>query len=820
MRKRFELGCLWRLAPLMAVIFGALAWLGPLSAQADTASPWLGNQPPVLQELSDTRPIERPNYNLDCTPDTGTTPQQTISGCATYTSYGVFNSGYLRLHNTSRYGMLYETVVPIPNNTAVLRYYDGTPTLGGVYIIPNYPSHLRLHEAGDNQIQYNLAAYEPVYLRDKQGKLLNIDYRSITFSKNGDWMLAIADEVLVRVNLRTFEVMLFDEPYYLGSQVLAQPAITNNGRYAVIAATRANRFRLYDLSACETELDASTGRRGCAYKDLLAELPPQLGNDLDYLELRFLSDYTLSFYRREQFEAKIKWTRYTLVAAGQQQVHFDYLALGDSFASGEGAYEYKASSAGCHISKNSYPYLIRASRGLNTAESVACAGAVINDIASSSPSYAGQIKDGLRRDERRPDSILTAFSPGYLAQKEFVDEYLPSVITVSVGGNDIGFGRKLLRCIEADTCYSSYEDRLEIMREMNNKFPRLVQLYRELLETSTGSRVYVLGYPHLFQSDGDCGVNVRLNAQEVTFSNLAIDYLNSVLRRAAEKAGAGFVDLSDAFDGHRLCQTNSSNTAVNGLTAGHDAFDLGLFRGPFGGESYHPNALGQQLLKTAILAQTNNFTLPMPPAQPYTTQPDEDDGQALLQAPRSSRPIYSINYDDDLTNNVIDRQGWWGLTVDGAKTFFKPLSTIRAVLNSEPVQLGSFSVDKQGGLVAKIQLPSTVPVGFHSLHLYGENLAGEPIDVYKIVFVAANNDSILAAKRQALPRQSSASKNIPATKTVPPPPTKQAVLSAAWSRRPKRLWWLLIPVFGGWLVIGLWLWRLFRARKRRYKLKL
>jgi hypothetical protein len=78
--------------------------------------------------------------------------------------------------------------------------------------------------------------------------------------------------------------------------------------------------------------------------------------------------------------------------------------------------------------------------------SVACSGAVIEDIISKNTNYEGQVNDGLRRDERDDTLIKSGFLPGYIGQLEFIVEYQPSIITISTVGNDIGFGNKIKRC--------------------------------------------------------------------------------------------------------------------------------------------------------------------------------------------------------------------------------------------------------------------------------------------------------------------------------------------------------------------------------------
>ncbi len=65
----------------------------------------------------------------------------------------------------------------------------------------------------------------------------------------------------------------------------------------------------------------------------------------------------------------------------------------------------------------------------------------------------------------------------------------------------------------------------------------------------------------------------------------------------------------------------------------------------------------------------------------------------------------------------------------------KAYSRIRLVLHSEPQELGSFTVDGNGNLVAQVFLPASVHAGYHTLHAYGLNILNEPVDLFKGVYV-------------------------------------------------------------------------------------
>src|SRR5690606_21578826 len=43
-----------------------------------------------------------------------------------------------------------------------------------------------------------------------------------------------------------------------------------------------------------------------------------------------------------------------------------------------------------------------------------------------------------------------------------------------------------------------------------------------------------------------------------------------------------------------------------------------------------------------------------------------------------------------------------------------------------------------GTLEINTTIPESMPTGFHTLHIYGPNIAGESIDLYKTIYIAAS----------------------------------------------------------------------------------
>jgi lysophospholipase L1-like esterase len=606
---------------------------------------------------------------------------------------------------------------------------------------------------GSNTPQYQINRLYDSKLADKAGHRLPADYASMSFSANGQWMVISEPNIaMLRVNLQTFEVTPFAPGfnYTIGLNPLPQTAISNDGRYATVASKDFGRFALYDLDTCVSVPDTISGPVSCQSRDLQSYMGQQIPGYTNASNIRFISDDTLSLYATSAQGSTRTTAKYVLANTSGIIHQQDYLALGDSYISGEGAFNYQEDTDTvdnkCHVSKISYPLLAGHDLNYNSYHSVACSGAHTTDITDTSNGYKGQTTYKKTRKELEQNGeisqILTNFSQGYIDQLDFVSQYQPKVITVSIGGNDIGFSSIVRKCVVSpDACYNTYEDRLELVRQTNNKIPTLVDTYTKIKNAAApDTRIYVVGYPQIAKPGGDCGANVHLDAQEIDFSRMLVDYLDSVIKVAADKAGVKYVDVQDALYGHRLCEAGRGSLAMNGLTLGKDS-PVNTF-GPLGNESYHPNNMGHQLLENKLLAATHNLTDSMPTPNTFAVPPAEN-GLEILNATLSGRAINVASFDDSIADNLVYKQAWWNISVEGVKYALKPLASgFRAVLQSEPVGLGTFTTDSTGNLSAQVQVPSNVPAGFHTLHIYGTNVAGDPIDIYKLIYVASSQSDI------------------------------------------------------------------------------
>lgn len=585
-----------------------------------------------------------------------------------------------------------------------------------------------------------------ILLKDREGQPLVINPGSLAFSDNGSWLVAeTLHNSFVRINLASLEVVPFapaffatGSPGFLQSQV----AVSNSGRFIALHNEAAGSFKIYDLKDCTAGL--------CKSYDYQPFISQNITGVQAIRHVRFVNNELLSFEAQSHDVASSGV--YEIAPADSIHSLIDYLGLGDSFSAGEGAFDYAAgsdtSTNHCHLSARSYPMLL--THDLFSAvggHSVACSGAVIRDVGSTSDSYRGQVSgvasypNLAANNPLLLESLLTNYLPGYVAQQRFVERYQPRIMTVSIGGNDIGFGDILLNCVmphltrhtSSESCYNTYEDRLELIKLIDRTLPHWTALYKQLVATSPGSQLYAVGYPSLAADKGRCALNTLLSKEELVFSEELISYLNGAIAQAADAAGVTYVDISQALVGHRLCETASYNVAVNGLTAGKDAGLFGV--NVLGTESYHPNALGQSLIEQAILLKTHNLTTASAATSTKTTT-------GLLDVPKTNR-VVRTKLPQKIAPQVVKRGTTIRVHVDGAAAGLRPRTSYRVSIGGAAgTILAIVTSDSNADIDAEITLPPGVTSGGQTIDIIGDNQNGEPVDVTQPIFVpVSDNDA-------------------------------------------------------------------------------
>ncbi len=722
-----------------------------MAVEPSTNAHWITNEDPEI--IDDYQTNRWQNTSLSMNRDCGHVFEQQLGSsnqCRITTNFGEFYDDELARPGTSELGPITDITgraLPIPHSDNLFSTRSMV-ALGG--------SYLYFYENAENNLESNflwgtlrhsINQDSRQLLERANGMHGLISRYSISFSANGRYMLGKTGNSLVRIDTTDGSEFYFGNGRVGGQSRGLKTAISSDGEYAFVSNHVGQFMRLYRLSDCEL-VDEQTMHNDCPYKlisDSLREAgyTPIFGTR----QARFLRNSTLYLY----FSTGT-WPPHTeahsvlMIAPGSSEAEFDYLALGDSFASGEGAYNYRpetdSSQNTCRVSRDSYSYLLRDIVGLDSFASVACSGAVIDDVFfSDRREYAGQVDDIFFEDrtEGEINQYLKAFYPGHLNQSDFVEEYAPEYITVSAIGNDIGFDDIIKRCVSFGTCYSSFEDRQELSQEIKSHIPRLTTALEGLQKRGHHeATIYAIGYPQIVKEGGDCGLNVRLNADEVAFANRLIDYINAVIDISARRSGAVYVDVSTAFSGFKLCEATDF-PAMHGLTAGYDVPDW--LSGPIGKESYHPTAHGHDLLANEIRKQTNGFAVTAEPIDDMAWFADPmvvTDFLGTSPEGQTSRPLYITHYE----NNLSPDYGVYGESIPVFTNLqsnyrLEPNSEFEVWLYSEPVLLGTVESDDNGQVDDEVTIPEdSAEKGYHTLRVEGQNIAGEKTAIYKSIFVS------------------------------------------------------------------------------------
>lgn len=722
---------------------------------------WANPKAKVIKQVSTTTAAQgTPNLfdNMDCSVVTYRTPttNSMVTGCFTESALGLIESDSdIAIFNGTDEGLLlagyspHQVLVPWPGSSDLIAL-DPLST-GGTYI-SIYKNPMAHVSDQRNYLQEligkQLTSPPEVQIRDKLGQKLVVNPQTLAFSDGGSWLVAeTVNGSFVRINLSSMEIKPFAQSYSMSgspAQLKSRLSITQDGRFVAIYNKDSTTFRVYDLSNCAST-SVNLEPENCAVFDYLPFIQPQISGLTSIRRVRFVNAGLLSF------EATSSSTNaggiYVIAPTDSINSLIDYLGLGDSYTSGEGAYDYLSGTDTpdnmCHLSIRSYPLLITNDLFSSTGgHNVACSGAVLNDLASHDDNYKGQVRNVLdfkHLTDTNPgllNSIMTNYLPGYVAQQRFVKQYQPAVLTVSAGGDDIGFGDILQQCVAPhlsihpsnNDCFNTYEDRLEVLQLIDRTSKKWLSAFRQLKDLAPLSNLYVIGYPQIAYDKGNCALNVHLSKSEMEFGTELINYLNQSIQKAATDAGAQYVDISHALDGHRLCETASHDMAMNGLTAGKDAGVLGL--NFLGKESYHPNILGQRMMEQSILSKTRNLTLL---SKNNSTVPETT---SLLNAPKTGRKIMARTPGRAIANRVVSRGEQIQLKASGSNYGLRSSAQYALNLDGPSGKLiGYVTTDASGNIDQSITIPPSAEPGGHTIDTIGKGQSDETTDITQPVYI-------------------------------------------------------------------------------------
>ncbi len=246
-----------------------------------------------------------------------------------------------------------------------------------------------------------------------------------------------------------------------------------------------------------------------------------------------------------------------------------YVAIGDSFAAGTGVPPYTTSAdAACLRSQTSgYPTLLSKSRAFRNRDDVTCSRATTASMAAQ----------------------LSSADIGPNTRS----------VTVTVGGNDVGWSQALMVCmISPEGCSTAFADLATRIPAVKSSIAGVIG---QVAAEAPNANIYVTGYPYLFGDfrgtctvgTGPTGTPITVDRTTAATVNAAVIGLNVAIATGVKKSGdrdATYVDAAFLSLSHGLCGS------------GHDWINGVQFSGQYPlPHSLHPNRAGEMSYAGRVL---------------------------------------------------------------------------------------------------------------------------------------------------------------------------------------------------------------------------
>lgn len=249
-----------------------------------------------------------------------------------------------------------------------------------------------------------------------------------------------------------------------------------------------------------------------------------------------------------------------------------YAALGDSYTASPLTGPLAGPPPGCLRSTNNYPHLVAEATGARLTD-VSCSGAKTRDFSAPQAVQGGP----------NPPQY-DALGAG------------TRLVTVGIGGNDIGFGEIVQNCVSPTPFGTPCRDRYvrdghdELAARIDDLGDRLDDVLDEVHHRAPDAQVLLVGYPSVLPVEGPgCYPVVPYTAGDVEYLRGVLSHLNDTIAGAASDGGATYVDTATPTVGHDVC-TPPGTRWIEGVIPTAPAAPV------------HPNALGAAALSRAVLA--------------------------------------------------------------------------------------------------------------------------------------------------------------------------------------------------------------------------
>ncbi|HWM63314.1 MAG TPA: SGNH/GDSL hydrolase family protein [Solirubrobacterales bacterium] len=217
-----------------------------------------------------------------------------------------------------------------------------------------------------------------------------------------------------------------------------------------------------------------------------------------------------------------------------------YVSLGDSYVAGP-LIPNPVLPLGCLKSNNNYPRLTAPQIGLSLTDA-SCSGAETEDMTNP------QEVDPDGPNPPQFDSLKAS----------------TTVVSLTIGGNDIGFSEVAESCITlnpfATPCKDQYNSggKDVLAERIAETAPKVAAVLDGIEERSPSAEIFVVNYAAIFPETGfGCWPQMPIGFGDVPYLRAKQKQLNSMLATQAAAAGATLADWYTASIGHDACKSSS-----------------------------------------------------------------------------------------------------------------------------------------------------------------------------------------------------------------------------------------------------------------------
>jgi len=253
-----------------------------------------------------------------------------------------------------------------------------------------------------------------------------------------------------------------------------------------------------------------------------------------------------------------------------------YVSLGDSYTAGPIIPVQQTDPLGCLRSDHNYPHLVAAALGVSDFHDPSCSGAETGDMTNA---------QGVSPGPNPPqfDSLSTN----------------TQLVTLGIGGNDIGFSEIVENCSSPTPTGHPCQDHYvvnghdELSDRIDMTAPKVAAVLQGIHQRAPRAQIFVVAYLAILPESGPgCWPQLPITPDDVPYLRGVEKKLNAMLATQAGANGAKFVDAYTASIGHDACQIPGFRWVEPAVPASPAA-------------PVHPNLFGMQGYAAAVLARIN-----------------------------------------------------------------------------------------------------------------------------------------------------------------------------------------------------------------------